>query len=361
MSENEVTMNTEVNKEPSVPEPEVVTNDTYEPVVAEAVKTDGEATVGQITDASEPEVVSTPTPDVIKEDDIPDPVEEIITSPRQAVLKAFRKTGIKFKEDEVDQLVEVVKEYHADHSIPVFGKMPKILQNIIKISCRNMLTKGMKNVNREDMAKVMLDDITHVAGFEVALTNLKDEMKLKLGEANKELRELVDHAYKSAFDNIEDIRKENPEKAEKIEKVQKAFEMAANFNIQKEYLDKDTPRNVKRYHQHYNSDVSAFRTKTGANAINLTIPSLDHLLRYLQVYTKQYDIDVLKGFVVLIARSTMDLDFSDLQNTAYVYKLMANIYQYGATPNQKSDTMLKGAIEVLDKIKKIMTTKPKKK
>lgn len=289
-------------------------------------------------------------------------IDPYVETPSEAINNALKYSGINLSDDEVSDLLKLVLEFYNNRNIKVYDRLPKMIKTAVDNYHKQAIVHRIRVNSKELIAQAILNTIIHSNGFETSLTDMTSEFKKKMAEFNKEMREILDKNYQELFDKIDEFKETDPEKADKLIKVKEGFEAAQNLDILINYLNSDTPKNIKRYHQHYNSEVVDFYSKININAINMHFSALngitDKMFGFITSYVKNnhldYTTDEIKSFIVLLVRATKNLDYNDLKNITYIHKLLDSIYEYGKTPNQKSYAMVKEIIKVLDMIREII-------
>ena len=187
--------------------------------------------------------------------------------------------------------------------------------------------KGYNSIiSREEIAKFIIDSIIDDGEFKAIMKQFDDEMNAYTSETSKEMIDILSNAYDDIFNNIDEIRKEDPEKADRLEKVKAAFEEATNFNKQIQFLTADKPRNVRKYKRRVHAITDTFNNLVNVGEIK--IPNINELFDIIKLRLPQYNKDQINEFIILLCRSTMDLDFNVLSNIAYVYRLVDRIYKF---------------------------------
>ena len=290
---------------------------------------------------------------------------------KERIKKAISDSKLKaINEEEYDAIAEIVLDYMNSkdkNNYLFYHKLPLTAQNFIDdfsyLNNSKSMTKDIrtKNILRERNCKLFFDTITTSVMMDEFMKTISKKNKTNsdtkdLHNSLAEIKSIIDESYKEAFDNIEKIRETNPEQADKILKIKTGFEKASDFRLQFEYIKNDSPKNVKRYHQHYNSDTELFTKYVRNNPLGVKIPSLDRFIELLRTsdITSIYSIDLMKACAVVIARSCCKLDITDIENIAYIHKLMCTIYQIGLTPNQYDYSVFNKISGIMDYIDMII-------
>jgi len=286
------------------------------------------------------------------------------------VLKEYDK---ELSEDDIDTLISLMEQINKGNTSFLFAKLPKIIQKRVLSTLKNNKknpggnTALLKEKLARDYLSFFADNIIKFVWAD-ALKNqsqqeldedklppIEDEKLLEEWKAKKELNkiskdidDLLKNSFKEAFENIEEIEKEDPARAERIKAVKSGFEHAENFQELIDYIDNDSPRNIKRYHQHYNSDTELLHNYLATNCFKIAAPSTSMMYDFLrQFLDKKYTTDDIKGFITLLSRMLMQQNVNDLEEFAFVFKLLSNIYCINATPNQR-EIIINNIAKVID-------------
>ena len=284
-----------------------------------------------------------------------DPYEMFATSPRERVREAFKKYKIVLNDKDLDKTIQLMGEFYKDRTLRLYNLLPRSVQFAIDQICRGMWGIGIReNLNREDMAQSLFENVINNMGCELALMQLSDETVLKA----KDMRDTFNKMYSDIFKSIDEIREEDPERAELVTNIKKAFEEAENFDRQIEYMNNDIPKNVRRYYMNFNSSCYEFNRK--ANVTPVRMHDMDRVYVFLRKsLSRDFTTDEVKAFITLLCRSTMDLDFSNIVNVAYVYRLLDNILKHNLTPDETFDTMIKNVQDVIIKMRQLILSSKK--
>ena len=289
--------------------------------------------------------------------------EKIPLAPIEVLKAAFMEKRFGLDETDAEKMANLIVDFEKDDKISIYDKMPKDMQKYINRICMTILSRfgRRQQVSRELVAKQFLKEFTSDVSYNAAISSLVGEMEQDIIETDREVRQLYNGAFQDAFNDIEHLRAEgNNELADRIQSVKDAFELAESFEDVMTYLKNDTRRNVKRYHQHYNSEITTFNNRSGYK--NAKVPAIDNMYAILRRnLPKKYDTDDIKGFIVLLARSTYNRDLDTLANIAYVYKLVDSINKYFIQKKEISEQTFNKVCKIIDEMIKIKNTKPEKK
>jgi len=327
---------------------------------------------------NEEEVIDVEYNDVSEKEDI-QPEEEIVSAvPEEEPVPDLKNesnvninvekmlnAGLKISNEEALEILKLITEYRQYKVTDVYSRLPKQLKKMVDsyISTTNNV-RGQKGiVSKNNAARALLNMFIDKLGFNDELSKLQNEIHEEVDKTSQEIRDLLNDAYQKAFDNLDQIRQEDPERAKKIEDVRDGFAMADSFDeLIINYLKSAKPRDIKRYKQHYNSATEEFMAHVYSQSIKVRFPNIDRLYSYM-FRNKQYSsygTDVIKTFVVALCKLCISHDVSDLKNLAMVYRTIGNVYQFGLTPQQK-DMHSNKITTVLDYISSILDQNDKKK
>ena len=288
-----------------------------------------------------------------------DPLKEVATTPYELLKPLFKKYGYKLNEEEATVLHQILLDYYNNKSTQIYDRLPKPLQRNVDGMCRLMINSGIKNVTREDAAKAIIDRFVNDSVTDAVFAKL-DLEQVKM---NTEIIQGSDKAFEDVFAQQEELSQEDPSIGERIQVVKDAFSRANTFDLQLQYLRNDRAKNVKRYHQHYNGDIVAFNNK--ANSGKFTIPKLDAMYQLLKIRLpkeKHYTTDEIKAFIVLLARSMMNLDYEDLGTVAYAYRRLDSLIRHTLKYNasEGDNKVFEDVATVIDEIRSIIRSSGRK-
>ena len=276
------------------------------------------------------------------------------------VLKNFDK---ELTDKDIDILLELMERTNKSESVFLFNKLPQIIQKRLNATIKHSNFRGSQTVQKEKLAGDYLSFLANNIMRLVWADAMKEQPKKELDEdrlppiedeklleewkakralykIHKDIDDLLKNTYKEAFDNVEEIEKEDPARADRVRAVQKGFKYAENFQPLIDYLDNDSPKNIKRYHQHYNSDTETMHKYVGSNCFKIAAPSTSMMYNFLRNHLdpNKYNTNDIKAFITLVCRSIMEEDVNDLEEFSYVFKLLSNIYTINMTPQQQEFT-----------------------
>lgn len=290
-----------------------------------------------LLDAAKNETEST-TYDSIEEQDIdidPEnpvmpPLEDIPTVlPRDVLKEALKQSELGIESDEdAETMIDLILEYRKNKNIKLFDRLPAKMKTLVEKFYRSMNPKHAIRSSKESIAKYFVDEIISAASFDKALKDIDIEMRDAYNTMEKEMAVIMDEAYNGIFDSIDEVRKEDPEKADKIQKVKDAFDRAKTFDYQLQFLHTQKHRDVRKYHIRFNDACSTFNKIVNTNLIALRIPKMEEIYEILKMWLPLVPKDDLKEFCTLICKSVENMDFSDIGDTAYVYKLIDSMYVF---------------------------------
>lgn len=254
-----------------------------------------------------------------------DVYKEVAGASDEIISSVFKKINFKMTDEEAKSLIGIIRQYAKNKEINPFDKLPSKVQSRIK-SLQSKLNKNSKDGTSIDtIAKMMLEQIINDISMDVIFAKLEQEQSAMA----KEQYERSDAIFNDIFNQKDELEAETPGVKKNIEAVKNAFIAASTFDAQITYLQNDIPHSVKRYHQHYNSEVSEFNKKCSESKFSL-IGIKDYLLDTIKnnlPTQKKYTTDEIKAFIVLVIRTLQDLDFDDLEAAAYIHRLLDRIYR----------------------------------
>ena len=284
-----------------------------------------------------------------------DPYEMFANSPRERVREAFNKYKISLNDKDLDKTIQLMGEFYKDRTLRLYDALPKSVQTAIDKICKGMWGMGIReNFNRDNLAQGLFENVINNMGCELALMQLSDETVVKA----KDMRDRFNKMYSDIFNSIDEIREEDPERAELIANIKKTFEEAESFSRQIEFMKNDIPKNVRRYYMHFNATCYEFNKKVNVTPVKMH--NIDHVYAFLRKRLgRDYTTDEIKAFVTLLCRSTMNLDFDNIVNVAYVYRLLDNILKHNLAPDDTLDTLLKNVQDVIIKMRALILSSKK--
>ena len=288
------------------------------------------------------------------------------------IKRVLKENDNELTETDISTLLGLMEQLNKGNKSFLFNKLPNVIQKRLLKDIKNKSTGGNLVLLKEKIAENYL---THLASMvmkivwdeafkkqqaeekanEDKLPPIEDEKLLEEWKAKRDLRksikeldDLLKNTYKEAFEKVDEIEKEDPERAERIRQVQSGFKYAENFQELINYIDSDKPKNIKRYHQHYNSDTETMHKYLASNSFHIAAPSTAMMYEFLKSkLDSKYTTDDIKGFITLLSRTIMQQDVNDLEEFAYVFKLLSNIYCINMTPNQR-DIVIDQIAKVID-------------
>ena len=250
-------------------------------------------------------------------------------SPIESIRKLFRDQGINISVSEVKEFIELISEYESNPKMKTYNKLPKSIKGYVnKLYTINIAGKSRKRTNgitKEVCSKYFLDSFSQSAAFDLNIENFNMVTSEASYESNKEIKDIFQNSYDELFGKMDELREEDPAAADYIQSIKDAFDDALTFNRQKEYIDNDKPRNVRKYYQHYNSEVLGFNKLINANPHNIKLPNIDELLPVIKRWAG-LSTDESKSVVVCLIRTYLSMDKSDIIQLGYIFKSIDNIY-----------------------------------
>lgn len=253
--------------------------------------------------------------------------QEPIIIPREFLKQAFKEANLGLNLKDSEAMADLVFEYIDNKSLKLYNRLPHPLKLCIdSIYGKSVGDYTKPTITKEEIAKFIIDGIIDDGEFKAIMKQFNDEMNEYTVETSKEMINLFSDAYNEIFNKIDEIREEDPERADLLQSVKDAFEDAKNFNRQIEFLKSEKPRIVRKYHRRVHAITDTFNNLV--NATEIKLPNINELYDIIKLRLPQYSKDQINEFIILICKSTMNLDFSILANIAYVYKLVDSIYKF---------------------------------
>ena len=290
-------------------------------------------------------------------------LREIAEASDEIFKMVFKKFNLKTTDAEDANLISLIRDYAADHSIKAFDRLPSRLQSRIRILHEKMNKNSKQSTEIEVLAHMMLEQMINDFAMDIVFAKIEQEQTTMA----KEQYEKSDAIFDEIFSKKDELEEETPGVKANIEAVKDAFNAASNCKHQMEYMMHDIPHTVKRYHQHYNSDTNEFNKRCSESKFSL-MGVKDYLLPLIKSnlpYDGHYTTDEVKAFIVLTIRSIIDMDFNDLKSAAYIHRLFDRIYHVKFESGDRPIPTFDDIAEVIDRYRKIVSetsnTKKKKK
>ena len=293
-----------------------------------------------------------------------DNIEEIIQDkveqelPPENILKeAIKSANPDMPDEDYEQILKLLIEYKKNKNpkYTIYDKLPDSFKKVVDDYKFNINQGRPKNqlIGRELIAKMFFDTIIDDAQFDAIFDEFNRSMDEAYKEFGVEMTNLFDDAYKELFENIENIKAEDPEKGEKLQKVKDAFDDARSLNRLLEWVEPRRRRKLyKEAELRFSQPVSYFNSKV--NTTDVKIPDVGKLLGVLKLYVPERSELELKRFIVAICEHGVELNMDDLADLAYVYKLVDNIYKYQFIPpvleDEETKALFQNVSKVIDKI-----------
>ena len=258
-----------------------------------------------------------------------DPNHIITVTPREVLANAFINMKLAAKQEDAEVLVDLVLEYAKDENIKVYDRLPEYTKHKVDVVSRNAIKRNNKNkraLSKEYVAKYFFDSFIADTAYKSTMDQINEETKKNMEEMSEDLAKTFNDTFGDMFSKIDEIRETDPEQADRIQKVKDAFDRSLNFsNSLIEFLHSDKPRNARRYARDYASEVYQFNKLVNTTAVK--VPDIDALLDIISLNIPTLSKDRIKEFLVLFSRSVINLDFNEIENISYVYKMVDNIYK----------------------------------
>lgn len=275
---------------------------------------------------------------------------------RKDYLDAFSAYDI--GDEDAEALLKLIYDYKNGLDRGLYNRLPKSLQMIADGFKSHAKLNGIKQSN-DTVAKFLLNSFIDDAKLNRAVEEFETEMNDAMSDMGKNYSLIINDAIDEIFANIDKIKEEDPERAEIIAAVKKAFEDAMSFEKQMEYIDHLTLKKLNKYHggKRLSNDVYYFNKRV--NVTEIKIPDIGELPAIIKNHLPEYDMDTIEKFVSVLVKTTTDLTLEgdeNINNVAYVYRIVGNIYdyKYSSDPeSEKYNTVFGNIAKALDKIKNI--------
>ena len=266
--------------------------------------------------------------------------------------------GLGLSKDSVKNAIDVINKYRQNKTIKIYPLLDSEFQKIIDNDKMQINRRRPKNqpIGREYICKMYFDSIVNDAQFEQIFADFNTEVDAAYANFNTEIASVFNDAYKEAFDSIESLRETDPEKAEKLENIKLAFDDAKTYNRLYDWIDLNNNKQRKKIYKgaefRYSNEISYFNSKV--NDLQVKIPNVEKLYDVIKLYDPSRNKLEIKRFIVALINYIQEIDLEDINNLAYAYKSVDNIYKYYITPAMMQDDEAKelfsNVMKVIDKI-----------
>lgn len=224
-----------------------------------------------------------------------------------------------------DKFLKLIFKYKDDNNIPLYNELPQNIKNLAD-GFINMSKAMGEKLSKEGAAKLVIDNFINDAEINKAYDDYRNEMDDFMVEAHGEYKLLIQDKMDEVFNNIEEIRKENPEKAKTIEEIKQAFDDAESFTRVREYIKNTSIKKLKKAANRYDGEVIYFNKRV--SSAELKIPNIGKLLPIIKAALPELEESQIKLFIVAISKSCYSLDPTNIIDISYIYKLISNITAY---------------------------------
>lgn len=262
--------------------------------------------------------------DEAMEAEIEEELEKIEAKPKETDYKEVFK-DYDLDDDGAQDLLNLLLEYQQDNSIPVYDRLPEKARRLAD-GIRGESISNKRRMSKETAAKFILNNFINDAKFSAAINEYSEEMNRAMIESNNEYAAIYTDAIDEIYSRIDQIKAEDPEQAKKIEEIKSAFDRSLKFDLQKEWLSKINLKKLNKMLPRLNDDIFYLKSKFKGSDIQL--PKIEEIPFILSIHVPDYDADIIHKFLLVLVNSVIDLDYSEIGNIAYAYKLFDNIYKY---------------------------------
>jgi len=298
------------------------------------------------TENTEYEEIESINPALDSEEELP---------PEDALKKILKESSPDITDEDAETVIKLLLEYKKNKNIIIYNRLPDSYKKIIDDIKFNINRGRPKSqlIGKEHVARFYFDNIVSDAQFEAIFDEFNKSMDDAYREFNLEISDAFKDAYNELFSKIEEIGQEDPEKAQKLTELKNAFDDAKSFNRLLGWLE---PRRRKRIYKraelYFNDEVSYFNSKV--NTTEIKVPDISKLLNVLNLYDPERPEIEHKRFIVAICQHATELNMDNINDLAYVYKLVDNIYKYTFNPaileDDETKQLFENVYKVIDKI-----------
>ena len=236
-------------------------------------------------------------------------------------------------DDEVAEMINIIDEYKKGKTSNLYNRIPESFKKMadgLVMAENSVSISNIKELQafRNAAAKTLIDEFIHDAKFNKAIDDYNEEMATVIKDMNTEYDSILGGAIDDTFNRIEEIRSEDPETAKRIESIKNSFDTAITFEKQLEVANTLTPKKLNKLMNRYNDEVFYFNKRVNNNNIGVKVPNINDLLPAIKLALPQYTEDDIKKFIIVIVRSIIPMDITDLATISYIYKMIQSIYTY---------------------------------
>lgn len=238
----------------------------------------------------------------------------------------FKEYGIT-DEDSIE-LLKIIMQYKKDGiSQGLYSKLPQTVKNLADGLVIVGKGESMK-VSKDNAAKVLIDSFINDAKFSKSIDDFDEEMNSLVMSTSKEYKMLMNEYIEEMYKDIDKIRVEDPEKAQTLENIKKAFEDAAKYTKELEYLDHISAKKLKKITQNsFDSECFYFNKKV--NTTEITLPNIQDVYPIIKKALPNFTELQIKEFIVIMCKASYNLDvINKIEDLAYIYRAVENIFTF---------------------------------
>lgn len=237
-------------------------------------------------------------------------------------------------DDETSQMINIIEEYKSGKTSNLYNRLPdafkRMTDGLVMADGNPIEVSNIKQLQayRNAAAKSLIDEFIHDAKFNKAIEEYNDEMSNMVKEMNDEYDSIMSGAIEDTFKRIDEIRSTDPETASRVESIKNAFDSAITFEKQLEVAKTLTPKKLNKLMMRYDDEVFYFNKRVNSNNIGVKVPNINDLLSVIKLALPQYTEEEIKKFIIVMVRSIIPMDITDIATISYIYKMVQSIYYY---------------------------------
>lgn len=250
---------------------------------------------------------------------------ESIKEDKNDYIEALESYGITDNDAEI--LFDMIMRYkNGEDAADLYEIAPATFkQTVEQIICMTKATTN-KKVSKKSVTKDLLENFINDAKFSKAIDEYQQDISDTMIGMNKDFELLYKETMDEAFNNIEKIREENPEYAEKLEKFDSIFKDAESFQKQLDYLDRINNKKLMKFVNNYEGECGYFNKKV--NTTTIKVPDIHRVYNVVRKAFSGFTDLQIKAFVVVIIKTSYNLDMNNLDELAYIFRLVSSITSY---------------------------------
>lgn len=237
--------------------------------------------------------------------------------------------------DDAKITMRVISDYKRNNITEgLYNKLPESMQNLAN-GFKPLGAGSNLKISDDEAAKTVIDSFIGDAKFGRAMDEFNSEINDLMINTSKDYQMLMQDYIDNLFNDIENIRIEDPNKAKQIEDIKQAFDDSITFNKQLEFLNRINPKKIKKALNNYDSECFYFNKKV--NTTDIRIPDIKELAPIIKRALPQYTEKQIKEFIIIICLSSYTLDVSNIADLAYIYRALDRVHTFRYVSNIESD------------------------